>query len=139
MKIKIRLGSGNYSGDFSDMLARMYKRYAAKHGYEILFARNEIGNEIECTVNCNDDEVLACQGGVHRLVHIPSGDSRRHTVFALVFVDDNDAFGDGDKIAYSYILAPYQLAKNHQDKIETENAIKVLDGDIELLFNQDSG
>ena len=36
----------------------------------------------------------------------------------------------------SYILHPYSLVKDHRTKIETSNATKVLDGDLDMFIEE---
>ncbi len=85
---------GTESQDWAEMLMRMYRRWAERHGYEVnvldLLPGEEAGIksvslEIKGPHACG---FLKSEKGVHRLVRISPFDSqaRRHTSFASVFV-----------------------------------------------------
>ena len=85
---------GTESQDWAEMLMRMYRRWAERHGYEVnvldLLPGEEVGIksvslEIKGPHACG---FLKSEKGVHRLVRISPFDSqaRRHTSFASVFV-----------------------------------------------------
>jgi peptide chain release factor 2 len=85
---------GTESQDWAEMLMRMYKRWAERHGYEVdvldLMPGEEAGIK-SVTMEIRGDHALGwlkSEKGVHRLVRISPFDSqaRRHTSFASVFV-----------------------------------------------------
>ncbi len=93
--LHINAGAGGTEAqDWSEMLTRMYTRWADRHGYKVYLA-----DEVEGDVAGIKSATLEIQGkfaygylkaenGVHRLVRISPFDSnaRRHTSFASVFV-----------------------------------------------------
>lgn len=93
--LHINAGAGGTEAqDWSEMLTRMYTRWAERHGYKVYLA-----DEVEGDVAGIKSATLEIQGkhaygylkaenGVHRLVRISPFDSnaRRHTSFASVFV-----------------------------------------------------
>ncbi len=85
---------GTESQDWAEMLMRMYKRWAERHGYQVevldLMPGEEAGLK-SVTMEIRGDYAcgwLKGEKGVHRLVRISPFDSqaRRHTSFASVFV-----------------------------------------------------
>jgi peptide chain release factor 2 len=85
---------GTESQDWAEMLMRMYRRWAERHGYEVevldLMPGEEAGIK-SVTMEIRGDHAcgwLKSEKGVHRLVRISPFDSqaRRHTSFASVFV-----------------------------------------------------
>jgi len=85
---------GTESMDWAEMLMRMYKRWAERHGYEVeildLMPGEEAGIK-SASLEIRGDYALGwlkAEKGVHRLVRISPFDSqsRRHTSFASVFV-----------------------------------------------------
>jgi peptide chain release factor 2 len=85
---------GTESQDWAEMLMRMYKRWAERHGYEVgildLVPAEEAGIK-SVSMEIRGDHAcgwLKGEKGVHRLVRISPFDSqaRRHTSFASVFV-----------------------------------------------------
>lgn len=85
---------GTESCDWSDMLFRMYRRYAEKHGFELQVMEYQAGDEAgtkSVTFMLSGPYAygyLKSERGVHRLVRISPFDSnqRRHTSFAAVDV-----------------------------------------------------
>jgi peptide chain release factor 2 len=100
--LEVNAGAGGTeSCDWASMLARMYVRWAEKHGYEVDLQSESSGEEagIKSAVykisGHNAYGWLKSESGVHRLVRISPYDSaaRRHTSFSSVWVypvvDDN--------------------------------------------------
>ena len=85
---------GTESQDWAEMLLRMYRRWAERHGYELKLLDLQPGEEAGikgASVEVSGDSAygfLKAEKGVHRLVRISPFDSqaRRHTSFAAVFV-----------------------------------------------------
>jgi peptide chain release factor 2 len=100
--IEINAGAGGTeSCDWASMLARMYVRWAEKHGYKVETMAYNAGDEAgikSVTYRISGPNAygwLKSESGVHRLVRISPYDSaaRRHTSFSSVWVypvvDDN--------------------------------------------------
>ncbi len=85
---------GTESQDWAEMLMRMYRRWAERHGYDVAVLDLMPGEEAgikSVTLEIKGDHALGwlkSEKGVHRLVRISPFDSqaRRHTSFASVFV-----------------------------------------------------
>lgn len=85
---------GTESQDWVNMLFRMYKMWAERHGYDYQILDTVEGDDAgfkSVTMEIEGDYVygyLKSESGVHRLVRISPFDanSRRHTSFASVFV-----------------------------------------------------
>jgi len=85
---------GTESQDWAEMLLRMYKRWAERHGFKFTVAEYQAGEEAglkSVTFTVGGDYaygLLSSEIGVHRLVRISPFDQakRRHTSFASVFV-----------------------------------------------------
>jgi peptide chain release factor 2 len=85
---------GTESQDWAEMLLRMYKRWAERHGFKFVLVDYQAGEEAglkSATFTVTGDHaygLLTSEIGVHRLVRISPFDSaaRRHTSFASVFV-----------------------------------------------------
>ncbi|HXW52873.1 MAG TPA: peptide chain release factor 2 [Myxococcota bacterium] len=93
--LSINVGQGGVdSQDFSEMLLRMYRRYAERKGFEVTVMDWQPGEEAgikSATVLVSGPYAygyLKAEIGVHRLVRISPFDSgaRRHTSFASVWV-----------------------------------------------------
>jgi peptide chain release factor 2 len=92
---------GTESQDWAEMLLRMYRRWAERHGFKFTVVDYQPGEEAglkSATFTVTGDYaygLLTSETGVHRLVRISPFDAaaRRHTSFASVFVspeiDDN--------------------------------------------------
>lgn len=85
---------GTESQDWAEMLLRMYKRWAERHGFKFQVMEFQAGEEAglkSATFTVTGEYaygLLSSEIGVHRLVRISPFDSaaRRHTSFASVFV-----------------------------------------------------
>jgi peptide chain release factor 2 len=85
---------GTESQDWAEMLLRMYRRWAERHGYNFTLNDFQSGEEAglkSATFTVTGDYaygLLSSEIGVHRLVRISPFDAaaRRHTSFASVFV-----------------------------------------------------
>ncbi|MDX2191880.1 MAG: peptide chain release factor 2 [Gemmatimonadales bacterium] len=85
---------GTESQDWAEMLMRMYRRWAERHGFGVTLLDLEPGEEAgikSATLEITGGYAygfLKAEKGVHRLVRISPFDSqaRRHTSFASVFV-----------------------------------------------------
>ena len=85
---------GTESQDWAEMLLRMYRRWAERHGYQVELLDLQPGEEAGikgATLEVRGESAfgfLKAEKGVHRLVRISPFDSqaRRHTSFASVFV-----------------------------------------------------
>ncbi len=93
--IEINAGAGGTeSCDWASMLARMYTRWAEKHGYKVETTSYNPGEEAgikSVTYQVKGQNAygwLKTESGVHRLVRISPFDSnaRRHTSFSSVWV-----------------------------------------------------
>jgi peptide chain release factor 2 len=93
--LSINVGQGGVdSQDFSEMMLRMYRRYAERRGYEITLMDLQPGEEAgikSATILVSGPYAygyLKSEIGVHRLVRISPFDSggRRHTSFTSVWV-----------------------------------------------------
>ncbi len=93
--LEINAGAGGTeSCDWAAMLARMYVRWAEKHGYEVELVDESPGEEAGIKsvtykiIGRNAYGWLKSETGVHRLVRISPFDAsaRRHTSFASVWV-----------------------------------------------------
>lgn len=100
--LEINSGAGGTeSCDWANMLARMYVRWAEKHGYKVELMSETPGEEAGIKsaayriTGHNAYGWLKSESGVHRLVRISPYDSaaRRHTSFSSIWVypvvDDN--------------------------------------------------
>src|SRR5204863_4301715 len=85
---------GTESQDWAEMLLRMYRRWAERHGFKFTVLEYQPGEEAglkSVTFTVSGDYaygLLTSEIGVHRLVRISPFDqaARRHTSFASVFV-----------------------------------------------------
>lgn len=85
---------GTESQDWAEMLLRMYKRWAERHGFKVTVNDYQSGEEAglkSATFTVTGEfayGLLSSEIGVHRLVRISPFDQaqRRHTSFASVFV-----------------------------------------------------
>jgi len=93
--LEINAGAGGTeSCDWASMLARMYVRWAEKHGYKVEMMSESAGDEAgikSVTYQIKGHNAygwLKSESGVHRLVRISPYDSnaRRHTSFSSVWV-----------------------------------------------------
>jgi peptide chain release factor 2 len=85
---------GTESQDWAEMLSRMYRRWAERHGYQVNVLDLQPGEEAgikSASLEIKGEYAygfLKAEKGIHRLVRISPFDSqsRRHTSFASVFV-----------------------------------------------------
>lgn len=85
---------GTESQDWAEMLLRMYRKWAERHGFKFSLVDYQAGEEAglkSATFTVTGEYaygLLASETGVHRLVRISPFDAaaRRHTSFASVFV-----------------------------------------------------
>jgi peptide chain release factor 2 len=93
--LEVHAGAGGTeSQDWANMLARMYTRWAEKHGFKVEWLEETAGEEAglkSATIQVKGHNAygwLKTENGVHRLVRISPFDSnaRRHTSFASVTV-----------------------------------------------------
>jgi peptide chain release factor 2 len=85
---------GTESQDLAEMLLRMYRRWAERHGFKVIVMDYQPGEEAglkSATFTVSGEYaygLLSSEIGVHRLVRISPFDAaaRRHTSFASVFV-----------------------------------------------------
>ena len=93
--LTINSGEGGVdSQDWAEMLARMYRRWAERHGYGLETIEYTLGDEAgikSATYSISGEHafgLLSAERGVHRLVRISPFDARgrRHTSFASVAV-----------------------------------------------------
>jgi peptide chain release factor 2 len=93
--LEVHAGAGGTeSQDWTEMLLRMYTRWAEQHGYKVEYIEESPGEEAglkSATVRVSGHNAygwLKTESGVHRLVRISPYDaaSRRHTSFASVGV-----------------------------------------------------
>jgi peptide chain release factor 2 len=93
--LTINSGAGGVdSQDWAEMLARMYRRWAERRGYDLQTIEYTLGEEAgikSATYSVSGEYafgLLSAERGVHRLVRISPFDagSRRHTSFASVAV-----------------------------------------------------
>ena len=93
--LTINSGAGGVEAqDWSEMLARMYRRWAERRGYSLEVIEYTLGEEAgikSATYSIAGEHafgLLSAERGVHRLVRISPFDasSRRHTSFASVMV-----------------------------------------------------
>ncbi|MCG8545466.1 MAG: peptide chain release factor 2, partial [Alphaproteobacteria bacterium] len=93
--LEVHAGAGGTeSQDWTQMLLRMYVRWAEQHGYKVEYLEESPGEEAglkSATIRVVGDNAygwLKTESGVHRLVRISPFDaaSRRHTSFASIGV-----------------------------------------------------
>jgi peptide chain release factor 2 len=93
--LTINAGAGGTEAqDWSEMLMRMYTRWADAHGYQIFLADEQPGDEAGIksatleVVGKNAYGFLKAENGVHRLVRISpfNAQGKRQTSFASVYV-----------------------------------------------------
>lgn len=93
--LKINAGAGGTeSNDWSEMLMRMYLRWAEKHGYKVREMDFQAGDDVgvkSVTLEIEGDFAygyLKSESGVHRLVRISpfNAQGKRQTSFSSVFV-----------------------------------------------------
>lgn len=93
--LDINSGAGGTEAlDWSEMLMRMYTRWAEAHGYKVKMLDYQAGDEVgvkSCTLEIEGDFAygyLKSENGVHRLVRLSpfNANNKRQTTFASVFV-----------------------------------------------------
>ena len=111
---------GTEAQDWTQMLYRMYTRWAEKHGYEVKLLDWLDGEDAglkSATIQINGENAygyLKSENGIHRLVRVSPFDSsgRRHTSFAALEV---------------------------MPEIHDDNSIEIRDEDIEMQVYRSSG
>jgi len=100
---------GTESQDWTQMLLRMYVRWAEAHGYKVEYIEESPGEEAgikSATIQVTGDNAygwMKTESGVHRLVRISpfDGNARRHTSFASIgvypVIDDDIVIDIQDK------------------------------------------
>lgn len=135
-KTKIMIGTGINSPDaidFVEMLADMYFSWGTKHNYLVTRQSLEGGKVAELLIESAVDlSILYNEVGIHRLVRKSPHDEqgRRHTVFAQVYINGTTI----EDTIRSYVLDPYQLAKDHMLDNQTNEVQDVLSGNLELIW-----
>jgi len=134
--ININAGAGGTdSQDWADMLARMYQRWADRHGFKTELIDRQTGDEAgikAMTMSIHGDHVygyLKAEIGVHRLVRISPFDSnaRRHTSFSSVTVypdvDDSIEVDINDEDLRIDVYRAGGAGGQHVNK--TESAVRI--------------
>ena len=111
---------GTESQDWAEMLLRMYRRWAERHGFKFNVLEYQPGEEAglkSVTFTAAGDYaygLLTSEIGVHRLVRISPFDqaARRHTSFASVFVSPE--IDDTIKIEIKPEDLHYSFADRHR-------------------------
>lgn len=123
---------------FAAMLLRMYTRWAeraeVRHEVAEVVDGDEGGVE-RATLRLAGEGVherLGGEQGVHRLIRIPPGETRRAASFAIVQVE-----GEGDVVSSAlneqvrtYVLHPSESVTDDRTGRRTVDAQAVLDGDL---------
>jgi peptide chain release factor 2 len=93
--LEVHAGAGGTEAqDWAEILARMYTRWAEKHGYKVEWIEESEGEEAglkSATIKISGPNAygwLKTESGVHRLVRISPFDSnaRRHTSFSSIWI-----------------------------------------------------
>ncbi|MDE3080042.1 MAG: peptide chain release factor 2 [Paracoccaceae bacterium] len=134
--LEINAGAGGTeSCDWASMLARMYVRWAEKHGYTVELLDESPGEEAgikSATYKISGHNAygwLKSESGVHRLVRISPYDSaaRRHTSFCAVWVypvvDDTIEIDVQDKDIRIDTMRSSGAGGQHVNK--TESAVRI--------------
>ena len=134
--LEIHAGAGGTeSQDWAQMLARMYTRWAEKHGYKVEWIEESEGEEAgikSATILVKGENAygwLKTESGVHRLVRISPFDSnaRRHTSFASVgafpVIDDKIEIDISEKDVRIDVYRSSGAGGQHVNK--TESAVRI--------------
>ncbi len=134
--LEINAGAGGTeSCDWASMLARMYVRWAEKHGYQVELLDESAGDEAgikSATYKISGKNAygwLKSESGVHRLVRISPYDSaaRRHTSFSAVWVypvvDDTITIEIADKDIRLDTMRASGAGGQHVNK--TDSAVRI--------------
>jgi len=148
------------------MLLRMYLGFCRRRGWTVLDLEETPASDavgLSRAVFGVADEgafgILRGETGVHRLVRVAPSSGYRQTAFARVMVipassgavavteDDRVVarFGRGEPVytmrspgqIRSYTLDPNSKVEDHRTGVETSEAARVLDGDLDLLTGRD--
>ena len=144
---------GTEAQDWTEMLYRMYTRWAERHGYTYQLMDYEAGDEAgikSATILIEGENAygyLKSENGVHRLVRVSPFDAnaRRQAKLAELKLQQHaekisDLKGVQMKIEWgsqirSYVFMPYTLAKDTRTGYEMGNIQAVMDGDIDGFIN----
>lgn len=143
LRIRASFG-GPEARHFAGILLRMYTRWAEREGLRHVIG--EVGEVEEGAVERATLKVagaavlqrLGGEAGVHRMVRIPPGETRRHASFVVVEVTSPDDDADADAASASaaseqvrtYVLHPSESVTDDRAGQRTEDARAVLDGDL---------
>jgi peptide chain release factor 2 len=126
---------GTESQDWAEMLLRMYKRWAERHGFKVDTLDYQVGDEAgikDVSIIIKGENAygyLKVENGIHRLVRISPFDSnaKRHTSFSSVMVspeiDDNIEIEIEDKDIRIDTYRASGAGGQHVNK--TESAIRI--------------
>ena len=149
--VEIHAAAGGIEAAYwAQMLARMYRRWAERHGLraELLdVVEGGEGGFARATLEVGGAYAygrLKAEDGVHRLVRVSPFDAagRRHVSFALVFV--HPAQGDepvpdrgdeppGNQIR-TYVFHPHRMVTDHRTDVRVEDVQAVMDGGVDAFI-----
>ena len=134
--VEIHAGAGGTeSQDWTQMLLRMYMRWADQHGYKVKVLEESPGEEAgikSVTIEVSGENAygwLKTESGVHRLVRISPFDSnaRRHTSFSSVgvypVIDDDIEIEIDDKDLRIDVYRASGAGGQHVNR--TESAVRI--------------